>query len=208
MGDAPRPNEASMSPNASLAAVLILSLLDIGAVAVARPKTAASPPLIVTPDTTPVPEGLASPTRPVIMTAAATASPSVESKALTRARLCLRDQAPAAARAEASAKLAADLLLDNLCASEVEVASKYERNFAILARFASQSERSQAGLSPARVDEETGDIVNPPNGEVIGALRESEAATGEGRPSASLRRLAAEAILEVRSRPPVPRKAR
>ena len=71
---------------------------------------------------------------------------------LARAGECLRTEAPRAAKAEASVKLAVDLLLEDLCGAVVERAALYTHNAEALARFTPQSERAAAGLNAARVE--------------------------------------------------------
>jgi len=129
--------------------------------------------------------------------------PPTEAPVVARAEQCLRAEAPRAARAEAGVKLAVDLMLEDLCGAEVERAALYAHNLDALARFTPQSERTAAGLGGARVDPETGEIVNPPAGDVAGAL----AAAGYARdidPPPQIRRFAAELVLAIRSTPPPP----
>lgn len=126
-----------------------------------------------------------------------------EAPVVARVEQCLRAEAPRAARAEASVKLAVDLLLDDLCGAEVERAALYAHNLDALARFTPQSERAAAGLGGARVDPETGEILNPPAGDVSGAL----AAAGVGRDldaPPQIRRFAADLVLAMRAPPPTP----
>ncbi len=117
---------------------------------------------------------------------------------VAHAEVCLRAEAPRAAKAEMIAKLAVDLLLEDLCGAEVASAALYAHNLDALAHFTPQSERASAGLSGARVDPETGEIVNPPAGDVTAAL----AASGVDRTidiPPQMRRFAAELVLQVRS---------
>ncbi len=119
---------------------------------------------------------------------------------VVRAEHCLRNEAPRDAGAVAGVKLAVDLLLEDLCALEVERASLYAHNLDALTRFSPQSERTAAGLGGARVDPETGEILNPPAGDVTGALT----AAGFERdlaPPPQIRRFAADLILAIRSAP-------
>jgi hypothetical protein len=160
--------------------------------AVANGGSAPAPaPAIAAPALTPPP-----PPPPV----PAASPPAAEAAVVARAEQCLRTEAPRAARAEAGVKLAVDLMLEDLCGAEVERASLYAHNLDALARFTPQSERTAAGLGGARVDPETGEIVNPPAGDVTGAL----AAAGFARdidPPPQIRRFAAELVLAIRSAP-------
>lgn len=119
---------------------------------------------------------------------------------IERAELCLRAEAATAARAETSAKLAVDLLLEDLCGADVEAASRYERNLMALSRFNPASERGRAGLSTARVDEETGEIVDPRGVDVASAVREAFPEVQGSSPSPSLRRYAAQLVIAERAR--------
>lgn len=118
---------------------------------------------------------------------------------LAHAEVCLRAEAPRAARAEASVKAAVDLLLEDLCGGEVERASLYAHNIDALARFTPQSERAAAGLSAARVDPETGEIVNPPAADVSGALAAGGFDRSDVGTAPQLRRFAAELVLEAKA---------
>jgi len=163
--------------------------------AVANGATAPSPakvPSVPEPAATATPEAPAAPPAP---------APAPEPPVVAQAEQCLRGQAPRAARAEVSVKLAVDLLLDDLCGLEVGRASLYAHNLEALARFTPQSERAAAGLAGARVDPETGEILNPPAGDVAGAL----AAAGFARdiaPPPQIRRFAAELVFALRDAPP------
>jgi hypothetical protein len=216
----------------TLSVVLIASFALAGSAAAATkkkskdqsPPTAKADSTLVAPDTTPPPATLAAPTRPVeaapIGTTSAAATPAPASVAqvaapspapppvpvLARAGECLRTEAPRAAMAEASVKLAVDLLLEDLCGSVVERAALYTHNAEALARFTPQSERAAAGLNAARVDPETGEIVNPSAGDVAGALAAAGVAADLTAP-APLRRYAAELVLAARTPVAEPRKA-
>ena len=120
---------------------------------------------------------------------------------LAHAEVCLRAEAPRAAKAEASVKLAVDLLLEDLCGGEVERASLYAHNIDALTRFTPQSERAAAGLSAARVDPESGEIVNPPAADVSGALAANGFDRSDVGTAPQLRRFAAELVLEARAQP-------
>jgi hypothetical protein len=171
---------------------------------------------VVTPDTTPPPEGVAYPSGAVAAKptgpaagAAAPAPPALPDLppegALGRALLCLKAEARTAAQAEASTKLAVDLLVEDLCAPQMARAALYQRNLEALARFTPQSERGRAGLSTARVDPETGEIVNPPD---VDAVAASDLWSGPAAPPI-LRRAAATLVLAAKVRPAAPpRKAR
>jgi hypothetical protein len=120
--------------------------------------------------------------------------------------LCLKAEARTAAQAEASTKLAVDLLVEDLCAPEMARAALYQRNLEALARFTPQSERGRAGLSTARVDPETGEIVNPPD---VDAGPASDLFGGPAAAPPILRRAAATLVLAAKVRPAAPpRKAR
>jgi hypothetical protein len=111
-----------------------------------------------------------------------------------------------AAAAETSTKLAVDLLLEDLCAPEMTRASLYQRNIETLARYNPQSERGRAGLSTARVDPETGEIVNPPDTDASGgAALDASAPAGALAAPPSLRRAAAVLVLAAKVRAPAPR---
>lgn len=194
-----------------------------------NPPTAKADSTLVLPDNTPLPATSAAPTRPVetapigttgVVAAPTPApvaaavpqpfSPTVQPAAplvpvLARAGECLRTEAPQAARAETSVKLAVDLLLEDLCGGVVERAALYTHNTEALARFTPQSERAAAGLNGARVDPETGEIVSPPASDVAGALTAS-GVNADLTPPAALRRYAAELVLAAKA--PEPKKAR
>lgn len=201
--------------------VLILSLAVSAAAGAATkkrkdesPPTAMPDATLVAPDPSPPPATTAPPpSRPVEAApiGARSPEPAVEAAApqaapppqatpplapvVARAVQCLRLEAPRAARLEASVKLAADLLLENLCAAEVERAALFTRNTEALARFTPQSERAAAGLQGGRVDPETGELVNPPAGDVSGALT----GAGDVTPPPAMRRFAAELVIEAKA---------
>jgi hypothetical protein len=98
-------------------------------------------------------------------------------------------------------------MLEDLCGAEVERASLYAHNIDALTRFTPQSERAAAGLGGARVDPETGEIINPTAGDVTGAMT----AAGFSRdidPPPQFRRFAAELVLAIRNAPPPPAPAK
>ena len=116
-----------------------------------------------------------------------------EPAVIALAEQCLRTDADTAARAEPSTKLGVDLLLQDLCGPEVDTASLYLRNVDALARFNPMSERGRAGLSTARVDPETGQIVSPPGVDVSSAVEAADRAPPVTAPK--LRKYAADLIL-------------
>lgn len=205
---------------------LILSLAIVGSAGAASkhkkdesPPTAKPDATLVSPDTTPPPPVLATVSNRTvdaapIGTTGTQAAPAVAppppaapagpplAPVVARAVQCLRTEAPRAAKLESSVKLAADLLLQNLCAIEVERASAYAHNTDALARFTPQSERASAGLQGARVDTETGEIVNPPAGEVAGLLGAADVS-----PPAQMRRFAAELVIEAKTPAPAAKPA-
>ncbi len=126
-------------------------------------------------------------------------SASPEAPVVAHAEVCLRAEAPRAARAEASVKLAVDLLLEDLCGGEVDRAALYAHNVEALGRFTPQSERTAAGLSGARVDPETGEILDPPAGDVNGALSAAGLDRGAIDVPPQMRRFAAELVLAAKS---------
>lgn len=201
----------------AIATALILSLVLAGAAAAApkrkkdeSPPTAKPDATLVAPDTTPAPAINAPPPAHAVETApigttgpqpAVSPSPPQLAPVVVRAVQCLRTEAPRAAKLESSAKLAADLLLQNLCAIEVERAALFTHNTEALARFTPQSERAAAGLQGAKVDPETGDIVNPTAGDVSSALGAPDIS-----PSPQMRRFAAELVIAARPPPAAPAK--
>jgi hypothetical protein len=137
-----------------------------------------------------------------------------EPPVMLRAEQCLRANVERVARAEASPKLATDLLLADVCSDEVDAGSLYLRNVEALAHFNPESERGRAGLSTPHVDLETGQIVSPPNVDVSSALAADAAGRGGGAQiAANLRKYAAELVLNEKlrlaspaARPPTPAK--
>ena len=121
-----------------------------------------------------------------------------EPPVMARAEACLRTNLETVARAEPSPKLAVDLLLTDVCAADVDAASLYVRNLDALARFNPVSERGRAGLSTARVDPETGQILAPPSVDVSTAVDVAERRTLVIAPS--LRTYAAELVLNEKLR--------
>ncbi len=178
---------ALIGPANSTTSSALLAVANGGAPA--RQPAASAPP--------PAP----APVAPPIPVAAPAPAPSAQAPVVTHAEVCLRSQAPRAARAETSVKLAVDLLLEDLCGGEVDRASLYARNIDTLARFTPQSERAAAGLSGARVDPETGEMVNPPGGDVTGALAANGLSGGDAGVPPQLRRFAAELVLEAKTTP-------
>jgi hypothetical protein len=209
---------ASLALAGSAAAVTKKKLKD------QSPPTAKADSTLVAPDITPPPPTIAAPTRPVEAVpigttgvasapppAAPVAAPAAPAQpapppvpVLSRAGECLRTEAPRAAKAETSIKLAVDLLLEDLCGAVVERAALYTHNAEALARFTPQSERAAAGLNGARVDPETGEIVNPPASDVAGALGAGGFNPADLTPPAPLRRYAAELVLAARALPQPP----
>ena len=121
-----------------------------------------------------------------------------EPPVMARAETCLRTNLEAVARAEPSPKLAVDLLLADVCAADVDAASLYVRNLDALARFNPVSERGRAGLSIAKVDQETGQILAPPSVDVSMAVEAAERSALVIAPS--LRTYAAELVLNEKLR--------
>ena len=173
---------------------------------------------VVTPDTTAPPTGTAAPTNTVQVAAPGSTAPTAyavpvggaqapapaaaqpaasqgppEPAVMVRAEQCLRGNAETIARAEPGPKLAVDLLLSDVCAEEVDAASLYARNVDALARFNPVSERGRAGLSTARVDPETGQILAPSNVDVSSAVDAAERSALKIAPN--LRKYAAELVL-------------
>lgn len=174
----------------------------LAAVAAPAPAPAPAP----TPAPAPPPPAQPAPPAPVSMSPPSPV-PLAEAPVVARAEQCLRSQATRAARAETSVKLAVDLLLEDLCGAEVERASLYAHNLDAVATFTPQSERTAAGLAGARVDPETGEILNPAAGDVGAAL----AAAGFARdvdPPPQIRRFASELVLAIRGAPLTPTPAR
>jgi len=197
----------------------------------AKPKTAPQPAdntPVVTPDATPPPSGYAAPSGSVQAAPIGSSAPPVQAYSvpiagaaqtppaptapppppepgvMARAELCLRSRVEAAVRGEPSAKLATDLLLQDLCAAEVDSASLYVRNLDALARFNPVSERGRAGLSTASVDPETGQILAPPGVDISAA--QDAAARAPSLVAPNLRRYAAELVLNEKTRLAAPAK--
>jgi hypothetical protein len=193
----------------------------------AKPKKSSQPvdnTPVVTPDTTQPPAGTAAPTGTVQVSTpgsapaayaipvggAQTSSPQTPKSApaapqgppqpavMLRAEQCLRANVERVDREEPSAKLAIDMLLADICADEVDAASLYTTNLDALARFNPVSERGRAGLSIAKVDEETGQITAPPNVDVSTAVEAADRSALKISPS--LRKYAAELVLNDRER--------
>ncbi len=210
------------------------TLLALSAAAVlsgpawSKPKPAPPPDTapIVAPDRTAPPEGVAYPAGAVdvkpsgqspgppaagaqttALTTALTSVPDFPPESvLGRALACLRARAAAAAAAETSTKLAVDLLIEDLCAPEMARAGLYQRNIETLARYNPQSERGRAGLSTARVDPETGEIINPPDADASGgAALDPAPPLGALAAPPSLRRAAAVLVLAAKARVSAPR---
>lgn len=184
------PAQAYAPPAPGSTSSALLAVVNGGAPA--PPQPAPPPPPVQPPTPPPAPPPAAPPPPPPPTPA--------EPPVVARVEQCLRAEAPRAAHAETSAKLAVDLLIDDLCDAEVERASLYAHNVEALRHFTPQSERAAAGLIGARVDPETGEIVNPTAGDVTGAL----AATGYERdftPPPQIRRFAAELILALHTAP-------
>jgi hypothetical protein len=115
---------------------------------------------------------------------------------MLRAEQCLRANVERVVRAEPSPKLAADMLLADVCADQVDAGSLYIRNVEALSHFNPESERGRAGLSMPHVDLDSGQIVSPPNVDVSAALAADAAGRGGTvQISANLRKLAAELVL-------------
>jgi hypothetical protein len=129
-------------------------------------------------------------------------SPPPGPPVVERAEQCLRANLDRVLRAEPSAKLAVDLLLSDVCADEVDLASQYVRNVDVLAQYNPKSERGRAGLSTAHVDPETGQIVAPQNVDVSGAIE--AASQGDLVVASGLRKYAAELVLTEKARPAAP----
>jgi len=188
-----------IGPPAGSTASALLAVANGGVAPAPKPAVAASAPTPAPPPPPPPP----SPPPPV----PAAPPPPAEAPVVARAEQCLRNEAPRAARVETGVKLAVELMLEDLCGAEVERASLYAHNLDALARFTPQSERTAAGLGGARVDPETGEIVNPPAGDVTGALT----AAGFARdvdPPPQIRRFAAELVLAIRNTPAPPAPAK
>lgn len=181
-----------MAPIGSANSATSSALLAVanGGAPAAQAATPAPPPAPAPPPIAP----------PIPVAAPAPAAPP-QAPVVAHAEVCLRAEAPRAARAEASVKLAVDLLLEDLCGGEVDRASLYARNIDALAHFTPQSERAAAGLSGARVDPETGELVNPPGGDVTGALAANGLAAGDAGVPPQMRRFAAELVLAAKAQP-------
>ena len=173
-----------------------------GTVQIAAPGSAPAAPL---PYSIPVggapvqiqPSQRAAPPAPVAISPKAPPEPPV----MLRAQQCLRANVERVARAEASPKLAIDLLLSDICADEVDAGSLYIRNVEALSHFNPESERGRAGLSMPHVDLETGQIVSPPNVDVSAALAADAAGrSGVIEIAPNLRKYAAELVLNEKIR--------
>jgi hypothetical protein len=166
----------------------LLAVANGGAASQLRPQAPVSPP-----------------STPVGPVTAVTASPTASTvpPVITRVEQCLRLQAPWAARAETSVKLAVDLLIEDLCGAEVERASLYAHNLDALARFTPGSERAAVSLMGARVDPETGEIDNPPAADVVAAMA-AQGYLRDPSPPPQIRRFAAELVLSLHTSPPSP----
>ncbi len=137
-----------------------------------------------------------SPTAPPPPAAAPVPQGPPEPPVMLRAEQCLRANVERVVRAEPSPKLAADMLLADVCADEVDAGSLYIRNVEALSHFNPESERGRAGLSMPHVDLDSGQIVSPPNVDVSAALAADAAGRGGTvQISANLRKLAAELVL-------------
>jgi hypothetical protein len=136
--------------------------------------------------------------QPASASAPATPQAPPEAPAMARAEQCLIANTELVSRMEPSPKLAVDLLLTDVCAAEVDAASLYERNVEALARYNPVSERGRAGLSIARVDPETGQILAPPNVDVSSAVEAAD--RGALMTSPRLRKYAAELVLNEKAR--------
>ncbi len=170
----------------------------------AAPQTAYAVPVGGAQATAPAAAAPAATATVAAVPAAAAVQGPPEPPVMVRAEQCLRVNVERVSRAEPSPKLAVDLLLADVCASEVDAASLYARNVEALARFNPESERGRAGLSTAHVDPDTGQIVAPSNVDVSSAVDAAENEAIEIAPT--LRKYAAELVLIEKARAAAPSK--